>query len=141
LAIPKSHPLYDHQDDHFARPADCPDPLCLRDLKDSTICFRCPLGRREPAIARPAPASPRREGRGGRRSGAGAPKGSLNHLTNGSRSATIRRAVDILAEHAELRPLFLMLARGAAEGQLSASIRKLLIQAARKEVIHGQTAQ
>lgn len=43
----ESHPLGDHQNDHFARPVDCPDPLCLRHERDSTICFKCPEGHRE----------------------------------------------------------------------------------------------
>jgi hypothetical protein len=135
LSIPESHPLYDHQDDHFSRPADCPDPLCLRMEKDSTICFRCPLGRREPALARPA-----RAGWGGKRRGAGAPKGSLNHLVNGSRSALIRRAVELLADHKELRPFLLLLARAAAEGEIPQTTRRLILHSLGKTTLGMQAA-
>ena len=79
----EARPLYDHQNDHFRRPVDCPDPLCLRIDKDSTICFKCPEGRRESY-------KPPRSGWGGRRPGAGAKPGTMNHLRHGNRSALIR---------------------------------------------------
>jgi hypothetical protein len=123
-----THPLGDHQNDHFIRPVDCPDPLCLRIFKDSTTCFKCPEGRRESV-------GPPRQGWGGRRAGAGAPKGSLNHLKNGSRSALIRRAVEVLAEHKELRPFLLLIARAAVEGEIPQTTRKLIIEALRKTTL------
>jgi hypothetical protein len=115
-----SHPLYDHQNDHFSRPVDCPDPLCLRIEKNSTICFKCPEGRRKSY-------KPPRSGWGGRRRGAGAPKGSLNHLKTGNRSALIRRAVEVLAENKELRPFLLLIARAAVEGEIPQTTRRLIL--------------
>lgn len=120
----EAHPLYDHQNDHFRRPLDCPNQLCIRINRDPMVCFKCPEGWKDTAAAEVPPSRP---GWGGRRSGAGAPKGSFNHLKTGSRSALIRHAVEVLAEHKELRPFLLLLARAAIEGEIPQTTRRLIL--------------
>src|SRR4030042_1798899 len=133
-----SHPLYDripHQmPPAHHRPESCPDVLCLLDFKDPSICQKCP--RQAAAAAVP----PSRPGWGGRRAGAGAPKGSLNHLKTGSRSALIRRAVEVLAENKELRPFLLLIARAAVEGEIPQTTRRLILNSLGKKTAGMQAA-
>lgn len=52
----------------------------------------------------------------------------MNHLRHGNRSALIRRAVEVLAEHKELRPFLLLIARAAVEGEIPQTTRQLIIK-------------
>jgi hypothetical protein len=83
---------------------------------------------------------PVRPGWGGRRAGAGAPKGSLNHLKTGSRSALIRRAVEVLAENKELRPFLLLIARAAVDGEIPQTTRRLILHSLGKKTAGMQSA-
>ncbi len=125
-----SHPLYDHRDERFHRPQDCPDSLCVLDVKEVGICTRCPRQLENTVYLNPhPPTEEKHKGWGGRRKGAGAPIGSFNHLKTGKRSALIRRAVAVLAEHKELRPFLLLIARAAVEGEIPQTTRRLILQA------------
>lgn len=98
----------------MARPATCPDPLCIRDLKNPEACTSCYCELKK------------HRGWGGRRPGAGAPAGNLNHLVNGVRSKLMRRAVEKLAADPELRVYLFLIAQAASAGGLSPTIRKLI---------------
>ena len=117
-----SHPISDHQDRHFHRPPDCPDPLCVLDVKELGICNKCPRQLENTVFLTPHPSW------GGKRRGAGAPKGSFNHLKNGSRSALIRHAVEVLVKHKELRPFLLLIARAAVDGEIPQITRRLILK-------------
>jgi hypothetical protein len=127
-----SHPLYDHRDYHFHRPDDCPDPLCLLDVKEPGICNKCPRQLENTAVLTPVSASPpppnKKPGWGGKRRGAGLKRGTPINLKHGGRSTLIRRAVDILAKNKELRPFLLLIARAAIDGEIPQTTRRLIIQ-------------
>lgn len=55
--------------------------------------------------------------RGGRRPGAGAPRGNINAVKNGPASATYQRAVLILAVAPEVRSLFRALQHADGDAQ------------------------
>lgn len=134
------HPLYDHQPHEvppLILPTDktppCPDALCLKDIGTKEICQKCPRQLENTvAVARP--------GWGGRRRGAGAPKFNFNRLKDGRQSVLIRRAVDILMEHHELRPFLLLIARAAVEGEIPQTTRRVIIKALGKKIGGMQTA-
>ncbi len=115
----------------------CPDPLCLRTFNNPQVCQKCPV-QPAPALTPVEPAPLIREGRGGRRAGAGAPKGNLNHLKDGNRSNLIRKAVDKLAEDPELRVLFLVLARATVDGEIPRTTRKLIHKAIERGGQHAE---
>jgi hypothetical protein len=119
--VPPEHPLYDHQPHLLPPPPNCPDSLCIRE----SPCVLCPL------LPKPLPAAPFQlhQGWGGKRPGAGAPIGSFNHLKNGSRSALFKHAVEVLAEHKELRPFLLLIARAATQGEIPQTTRRLILKA------------
>lgn len=99
-------------------PVDCPDPLCILDISDSTICLSCP---RKP--------KPRNPSWGGRRAGAGAPHFNLNRLVHGRNSKLFKMAVERVAQDPELRAFLLLLARAATEGELPQTTKELIIRA------------
>jgi hypothetical protein len=70
-----------------------------------------------------------RASRGGRRTGAGAPAGNLNHLKHGQRSKIMKLAVSRLAADRELRAFLILIARSSVDGQLPASTRRLIADA------------
>lgn len=100
----------------------CPDPLCLLDVTpqgfDPTICRKCPK--------RPKPHNP---GWGGRRPGAGAPRGNLNAIKHGRSSKLIQTAVDKLAADPELRAFLLLIARAATTGELPETTKRIITRA------------
>jgi hypothetical protein len=101
----------------------CPDLTCGYDLTNPKSCLVCfKLKHTPPSSPTPLKSS----SWGGRRAGAGAPKGTMNHLVNGSRSAQIRRAIDVLAEHEELRPLLYLVIRLATEGEVQKTTMQLI---------------
>jgi hypothetical protein len=108
---PPNHPLYDHRPDRQP-----PPPV---------------------SVLQPPPEKP---GWGGKRRGAGAPKGSLNHLKTGCRSALIRRAVEVLAENKELRPFLLLIARAAVEGEIPQTTRRLILHSLGEKTAGMQAA-
>lgn len=63
---------------------------------------------------------------GGKRKGAGAPRGNLNRLKHGRQSKLIKKAVEKLAADEELRAFLLFIARAATEGEIPETTRKLL---------------
>lgn len=105
-------------------PSDCPDPLCLLDLDNPAICSECPK--------KPRKKRSRRPGWGGRRPGAGAPRGNLNRLSHGKQSQLLKGAVKKLVRDPELRALLLMIARVATTGDLPDTTRKLIIRESKK---------
>lgn len=94
----------------------CPDPLCLLALDDPTICQHCP---KEP---QPHPSW------GGKRPGAGAPRGNLNRLTDGSQSKLLKRGIARMAEDPELRGVLYIIAHLACEGELPPGTRKMILE-------------
>lgn len=95
-------------------PEGCPDPLCILDMSDPTICQACPRKVRK------------HRGWGGHRPGAGAPPGNLNRLVTGGRSRLLRRGIEKLAADPELRAVLLIIARLADEGAVPLQTRKLI---------------
>jgi hypothetical protein len=103
----------------------CPDIKCGNDLTHPQSCRAC-YKLKDP---RPLPTTIKKSGWGGRRAGAGAPSGSMNHLKTGNRSAQIRRAIALLGEHEELRPLLYLIARLATDGEVPKNTRRLINKA------------
>lgn len=97
-----------------AKSQDCPDPLCILDIPDSTVCQSCP---NKP---KPHPAW------GGKRAGAGAPRANLNRLVHGRNSKLLKVAVEKLSQDPELRAFLLLLARATTEGELPQSTKQLI---------------
>jgi len=85
------------------RPETCPDPLCILDMPDPSACEDCPNV--------PQPHNP---AWGGKRPGAGAPRGNLNHLKHGRYSKLIERGVEKIAQDPDLLS-FLYLITSLAE--------------------------
>jgi hypothetical protein len=106
----------------------CPDITCGNDLTHPKSCEACYKLKYTP----PLPPTPKKAAWGGRRAGAGAPKGSMNHLINGSRSALIHRAIDLLTDHPELRPILMLLSRLVTDGTIPQTTRRLLLKALEK---------
>jgi hypothetical protein len=130
--VPPTHPLYDHQNHLLPPPKECPDPLCIRDAP----CILCTLLPKSASIV----ARSSRSGWGGKRRGAGAPKGSLNHFKNGSRSSLLRHAVEVLAENKELRPYLLLIARAAVQGEIPQTTRRLILRSLGEKTLGMQSA-
>lgn len=107
---PPTHPLYDKIPRSFPPPAQAN--------------ASAPVAQAAPSATPQRPTS----GWGGRRKGAGAKPGTMNRLRHGNRSALIRRAVEVLAEHKELRPFLLLIARAAVEGEIPQTTRQLIIK-------------
>ena len=106
------HPLYDH----------LPHPVAPH----AQAVASAPCAQPSPSASAQRP--PRSSTWGGRRRGAGARPGTMNHLKHGQRSALIRHAVNVLAEHKELRPFLLLIARAAVEGEIPQTTRQLIIE-------------
>ena len=98
-------------------PPDCPDPLCILDIPDSTVCLNCPK--------KPKP----HRGWGGKREGAGAPVANLNRLLHGRQSKLLKVAVEKLAADPELRAFLLLLARAATTGEIPQTTKHLITRA------------
>lgn len=64
----------------------------------------------------------------------------MNHLKHGHRSALIRRAVAVLAEHKELRPFLLLIARAAVEGEIPQTTRQVIIESLGETTLGMQAA-
>lgn len=128
---PESHPTYDH-----LHPPRLKDLLSLHDVP--SFSPQATVQRQqEAASARPENPHP---GWGGRRPGAGVKPGTMNHLKHGQRSALIKRAVEILAEHKELRPFLLLIARAAVEGEIPQTTRRLIIESLGETTLCMQAA-
>jgi len=136
----ESHPIYDHRPDRpppppaqaiASAPRAQPTPSASAQRPPHRDCPKdCPYSahcNNDPQLPDYCPRPESRPGWGGRRAGAGAPKGSLNHFKTGSRSALIRRAVEVLAENKELRPFLLLIARAAVEGEIPQTTRRLIL--------------
>ena len=110
------------------KPQDCPEPLCLLDIDNPSICQNCP---RKP---KPHP------GWGGKRPGAGAPAFNLNRLTHGQQSRLIKLAVEKLAEDPELRAFLLLIARAATEGEIPETTKRIITKALGKTPLRREAA-
>lgn len=100
-------------------PDDCPDPLCILDIPDSSVCNNCPRKQK-----------PNR-GWGGRRAGAGAPTFNLNRLKHGQQSKLLKKGIERMAEDPLMRAVLLIIARLATQGEVPPQTRQA-IQAAMK---------
>jgi len=122
----------------------CPDPLCILDLTDPSICQHCPKKPKPHKNCPPdceyfpqclddpqaADYCPRpHNGWGGRRDGAGAPHGNLNAIKHGRQSKLIQTAVNKLAADPELRAFLLLIARAATTGEIPETTKKLIFKA------------
>lgn len=96
------------------QPADCPEPLCILDMSDPSVCQNCP---RKPG---------KHQGWGGKREGAGAPKGNLNRLTTGGYSQLLKRGIEKMANDPELRAVLYIIAHLANTDELPRSTRVLI---------------
>ena len=76
---------------------DCPDPLCLNDLTNPSICETCPY--------KPIP----HPHWGGRRPGAGAPLRNLNGFKHGKYSKLIESGIRKIAQDPELAAILYLL--------------------------------
>jgi len=86
------------------------------------------LNHHKPKRTPPSPTTPQR-GWGGKRAGAGAPKGSLNAIKTGEHSKLIKYAVEKLAADKELRAFLLLIARAATTGEIPQTTQKLIYEA------------
>ncbi len=94
----------------------CPDPLCILDLNDPSICLTCP---NKPT---PHPAW------GGRRTGAGAPPLNLNRLKHGKYSKLIEGGIRKIAQDPELAAILYLLVTLGETKALPPETRSLIHQ-------------
>lgn len=83
---------------------------------------------------------PQKRGWGGRRVGAGAPRGNLNRLVHGRDSKLIRHAVEKLAQDPELRAFLLLIARAATTGEIAETTRQNIIRVLGDSPLRRQVA-
>jgi len=96
-------------------PSDCPDPLCVLDISDPQACQNCPRRLKS------------KRGWGGKRPGAGAPQGNVNHLQHGLQSKLMKKGISRLTEEPELRAILHLVIRLAIDGVLPPQTKKLIL--------------
>ena len=70
--------------------------------------------------------------RGGKRSGAGAPRGNLNRLVHGRRSKLIARGVEKICQDPELLAVLYLLAAFAESGSLLPETKEAVVSVAKR---------
>jgi len=94
---------------------ECSQPLCVNDLVKPEACIPC-----------------EKKKRGGRRPGAGAPAGNLNHLVHGRRSDLFRHGIKRLAEDPQLHLVLVVLAAFVQNGDFPPGTKAVFAQAVEK---------